>query len=156
MNFTKENLEVKLPDNFTVNVDGAEIVLKIFLLAGAPESVFSALNELFETVNEQDVVKVARNLYHTELRCLTKTGWLNYCEISCFTEALNVKAVFISSRVNVFRGRMEGKPSVEFQILLQFDETASPEQSSQEIDSNDSCWNFNTLEKVRETSDYNI
>ena len=96
------------------------------------------------------------NLFHTEVRFLSKTGWLNYCELSSLTESINVKAVFISSSVNVFRSQTERRPSVEFKILLQYDDTASPEQSSQEMDSNDSCWNFNTLEKVRETSDYNI
>ena len=156
MSFTKENLEVKFPENISVRVDGSEIKMKVYLLAGAPESVFSALTDFFETVSEQDVVKVARDLFHTELNKFAKTGWLNYCELSCLTEALNVKAVFISSRVNMFQSRLNGRTSVEFNILLQFDDTALTEQSSQELDSNDSCWNFNTLEKVRETSDYNI
>ena len=156
MSITKENLEVSFPDNISVRIGETNVKMKVYLLAGAPESAFAALSSICESVTETEVLKIAKDIYNTEIRRLTKTGWLNFCELSRLTESINVKTVFIASSVNVFRSQMENRPSVEFKILLQYDETVSPEQSSQEIDSNDSCWNFNTLEKVRETSDYNI
>ena len=154
MSITKENLEVLFPDNISVRVDETDINMKIYLLAGAPESAFNALSNIFETVTEAEILKIAKDIFHTEVRLLTKTDWLNFCELSNLTESINIKTVFVASSVNVFQ--MNQRPSIDFKILVQYDETVSAEQSSQEIDSNDSWWNFNILEKVRETSDYNI
>ena len=152
MSFTKENFEIQVSPECGFVHEGSKVNAKIFLLAGAHEATKNALTDFFETV-ESAVFKLAvKDLLLTEIRLLSKTGHLNLCKMSELTEPFNVKVVFVSSSFRSISYTGTNQPSLEFSVLLMETEPITP-PSSPELNSNDSCWNFNTLERVRETSE---
>ena len=151
MSLTENNEELVISPDHAFIFQGFDVACKITLLAGAPEITKTALCNFLESVEIDKIQAAVKDLLHAQSRNLGRTRWLNHCDFSELFEPFNVKVAFVSSDFRMYGNNAEARPSITFRVLLTLVEHRP--QDSPEFNSFESEWNFNTLERVRETAE---
>ena len=151
MSLTVANVEIPVSPDHAFLYQGSMVSCKVFLLAGVPETIKTDLCNFFETVENEKLNSVIKDLLYAPTKNLSQTVWLNFCDFSTLLEPFNVKVAFAHPSFRMYDRAGEAKPSIEFCVLITLVEIV-PMQSP-DMDSAESCWNFNLMERVRETSE---